>query len=152
MKFLTAWGINSLNLKDNIKVKTVTMRQVRKLLLILIFFLSLCTQLFAGNTGKIAGKIIDGQAGEPLVGANVIIVGTNLGAASGEDGYYYILQVPPGIYEMKVIYIGCKTVTVKGIRVNVDLTTRIDIDLETQAIEGQEVTVIAQQKVIQHDV
>ena len=128
------------------------MRQIRKLLLILIFFLSLYTQLFAGNTGKIAGKIIDGQVGEPLVGANVIIVGTNLGAATGEDGYYYILQVPPGIYEMKVIYIGYKTVTVKGIRVNVDLTTIIDIDLETQAIEGQEVTVIAQQKVIQHDV
>ncbi|MCK4296191.1 MAG: carboxypeptidase-like regulatory domain-containing protein, partial [Candidatus Marinimicrobia bacterium] len=141
-----------MNLKDITKIKIVTIRQNRKILLILIFFLSLSIQLFAGNTGKIAGIITDKQSGETLIGANIILVGTNLGAATGEDGSYYILQVPPGTYEMKVSYIGYKTVTVKNVRVNVDLTTKIDVATESQAIAGQEVLVIAQQKVIQHDV
>ncbi|MCK4689208.1 MAG: carboxypeptidase-like regulatory domain-containing protein, partial [Candidatus Marinimicrobia bacterium] len=109
-------------------------------------------QLFAGNTGKIAGVITDKQSGETLIGANVILIGTNLGAASRKNGSYYILQVPPGIYEMKVSYIGYKTVTIKDVRVNVDLTTKIDVATESQAIAGLEVLVIAQQKVIQHDV
>ena len=39
-------------------------------------------QVFAGTTGKISGQIIDVTTGEPLIGANVIIVGTNLGAAT----------------------------------------------------------------------
>ncbi len=128
------------------------MRQNSKFLLIIIFFLSLSIQLFAGNTGKIAGVITDKQSGETLIGANVILIGTNLGAASRKNGSYYILQVPPGIYEMKVSYIGYKTVTIKDVRVNVDLTTKIDVATESQAIAGLEVLVIAQQKVIQHDV
>jgi len=49
-----------------------------------------------GNTGKIAGKVTDAQTGEPIVGVNVVVEGTYLGAATDFDGNYTIINVPPG--------------------------------------------------------
>ena len=43
--------------------------------------------LLAGTTGKIAGRIVDAESGEPLTLANVLIEGTSMGAASDFDGY-----------------------------------------------------------------
>ncbi len=51
-----------------------------------------------GNTGKITGIVKDAQTGETLVGANVVIEGTMMGAATNIDGYYVILNIPPGKY------------------------------------------------------
>ena len=49
----------------------------------LLFIIS--ANSIAGTTGKIAGKVIDATTGEPLIGANVIIMGTTLGAARSEE-------------------------------------------------------------------
>lgn len=43
---------------------------------------------FAGNTGKIAGLVKDAQTGETLVGVNIVIEGTSMGAATNIDGHY----------------------------------------------------------------
>lgn len=110
------------------------------------------SELFAGNTGKMMGIVIDKQTGEPLIGANVIIKGTNLGAATDVDGSYYILQIPPGVYELEVSYIGYHTVTVKDIRVKADLTQQINIQMEPEFIEYPEVVIIADQPMVQKDI
>ena len=47
----------------------------------------------AGTTGKVAGKVLDAQTGEPLVGVNVMLVGTTLGASSDIEGEYFILNI-----------------------------------------------------------
>ena len=47
--------------------------KITQLLLILIIVFSLSVILFAGQTGKIAGKVIDKETGAALAGANVII-------------------------------------------------------------------------------
>ena len=44
--------------------------------------------VFAGVTGKISGTIKDANTGEPLPGANVVLVGTTQGAATDLDGNY----------------------------------------------------------------
>jgi len=51
-------------------------------ILILAFCLGLSTLLLAGTTGKISGRITDASSGDPLMGVNVIITGTNMGAAT----------------------------------------------------------------------
>ena len=48
------------------------------------------TLLFAGQTGKISGTILDRDTGEPVIGANVILENTFFGAAADIEGYYYI--------------------------------------------------------------
>jgi hypothetical protein len=60
----------------------------------------------AGTTGKIAGEVKDAQTGEALAGANVVIEGTTSGAATNVDGYYAILNVPPGKYTVYASAIG----------------------------------------------
>ncbi|RKY55294.1 MAG: hypothetical protein DRP89_03605, partial [Candidatus Neomarinimicrobiota bacterium] len=107
---------------------------------------------YAGNTGKIAGKVIDKQTDKPLFGANVIIKNTYLGAATSKDGSYYILQVPPGKYDMVISFIGYNTLTIREVRVEVDLTTHIDAYMESSAIETQSIEVVADNEMIQKDI
>lgn len=109
-------------------------------------------ELIAANTGKIAGKVIDKQTGDPLIGANVVVEGTDLGAATGEKGRYYIIQVPPGTYSLQCSYIGYHTLTVKEVRVTSGLTTEINFELESEAIESPTVEVVAERSMVQKDV
>jgi hypothetical protein len=56
--------------------------------------------------GAITGYITDAQTGEPLIGANVLLVGTSYGSATDINGRYYITNVPASNYSVKVSYIG----------------------------------------------
>lgn len=56
--------------------------------------------MYAGVTGKIAGKVTDTQTGEELIGINVLIEGTTTGAATGIDGTYIINNIEPGVYTL----------------------------------------------------
>lgn len=108
--------------------------------------------LFAGNTGKIAGTVTDKQTREPLIGANVVIKGTTLGAATDMKGNYYILQIPPGKYQVMVAYIGYHTQTIENVEVRVDLTTRLNFEMESMAIEFPTLTVTAEEPLVQLDI
>jgi hypothetical protein len=61
-------------------------------------------RLLAGSV--IEGKVIDGATGEELWGANVVLIGTSLGAATDEKGFYRITNVEPGEYTIRASYIG----------------------------------------------
>lgn len=116
-----------------------------------IFMLSAVMVMYAGTTGKIAGKIVEESTGEPLVGVNVILVGTAQGAAADLDGNYFILNIPPGTYQLKVVAIGYASVTVNNVRVSIDLTTRMDFQLREEAIAMSEVVVTAERPLVQMD-
>jgi hypothetical protein len=61
---------------------------VRGGVLIILFSLAFSPVAEAAVTGKIAGIVTDAETGEPLPGANVLIEGTALGAATNADGYF----------------------------------------------------------------
>ena len=86
------------------------MRTAGAIVLGLVVFAMTCAH--AGTTGKVAGKVLDAQTGEPLVGVNVLLVGTTLGASSDIDGEYFILNIPPGTYAVKASAVGYGPVTV----------------------------------------
>ncbi len=104
------------------------------------------------QTGKVTGQVVDAETGEPLPGVNVIILETDLGAATDAEGYYNIIGVSPGAYDIQASFIGYATVTVEGIRVNIDLTTTQNFQLQSQAIAGQEVIVEAAAPVVKPDI
>ncbi|MBN2365430.1 MAG: TonB-dependent receptor, partial [Calditrichaeota bacterium] len=126
------------------------MRQLTGILILIIFLAS--TQVWAGNTGKISGRVTDKETGEPLIGVNVLVKETNLGSATDEDGFYFILQVPPGTYDLEFSYIGYHTLTVTGVRVRVDLTQTINVEMESQAVQGPQIEVVAEQLLVQKDI
>lgn len=109
--------------------------------------------LHAGDTGKIAGVVLDATTGEPLVGANVTVSGSYLGGATDEKGEYFILQVPPGRWSVRASVIGYQSVVVENVQVVTDLTTRVDFALSSRVLElGREVSVVAERPLVQRDV
>lgn len=127
-----------------------------KLKLSVLFFLTLILAYgspgWAGTTGKIAGTVVDKETGQPLIGANIIIEGTSLGAATDVNGHYTILEVPPGTYKLKVSYIGYRNTIISHVIVNIDQTARVDISLELEAVNMGELVVVAKRRLIKPDV
>lgn len=110
----------------------------------LFFLLFLYSLLICGTTGKISGVLTDADTGEPLIGVNVIVERTALGAATDVDGAYVILNVPPGLYTMTFSYIGYQAVRVMDVRVNVDFTTRLNQKLTQTTLEMEAVEVFGE--------
>ena len=108
--------------------------------------------VFAGTTGKIAGVARDAQTGEPLPSVNVVIEGTMLGAATNPDGYFVILNIPPGRYKVVASLVGYKTASAVNVRVDIDQTTDLNLRLTEETIAGEEVTVVATRPIVQRDV
>jgi outer membrane receptor protein involved in Fe transport len=109
--------------------------------------------LHAGTTGKIVGRVVDKQTGQGLAGANVIVVGTKMGAAADQNGYYFIQQVPPGTYSLKATVMGFTPVTVTNVKVAVDLTTKINFSLAATVLQITEgMTIVAERPIIEKDV
>jgi outer membrane receptor protein involved in Fe transport len=113
--------------------------------------LTVYTAAFAGTTGKIAGEVKDKQTGEPLVGASVVLAGTTYGAATNIEGYFTILNVPPGTYTISCSGVGFNKETVSGVKVSIDLTTTLDFALQSTSIEVGEVTVTAESRAVKRD-
>ena len=124
----------------------------KNLLLFLIIISCSLSYTFAGTTGKITGKVTDSKTKEALPFVNVIVEGTNLGAATDIDGNYVILNVPPGKYNIRAQYIGYQTVLVENIEVNIDLTTTVDFELSESTVNLQEVVIQGAQDLIKKDV
>jgi outer membrane receptor protein involved in Fe transport len=123
-----------------------------KKFLLIVVILFIAPAVFAQTTGKIIGVITDKATGEPLPGVNVIVVGTNLGSATDVDGYFVILNVPVGRYDVKSIYVGYKDVVVQGARVSVDHTTEVNFEVEATTLELEEaILVTAERELIRRD-
>lgn len=109
-------------------------------------------EALAGVTGKIAGTIKDAETGEPLPGANVVIVGTRMGAAADVDGDYFIMNIPPGTYAVEASMMGYRSVSKTEVIVSVDHTTTVDFTIEPTVIKMPGVTVTAGREIISMDV
>ncbi|MBN2089177.1 TonB-dependent receptor, partial [candidate division KSB1 bacterium] len=120
-------------------------KSLLSLILCLFLFVLLCLPqtLPAATTGKIAGKVIDQQSGEPLIGANVSIVGTSYGAATDFNGDFYIINIPPGKYALQASMMGYGNVKMENILVATNATTNLTFKLAPTVIEGETVVVTA---------
>jgi len=117
---------------------------MKKLFFFMVIVLLSYSFIFAGTTGKISGKITDAETGEGLPGANIQIEGSFFGAATNVNGNYTILNVPPGLYTIKISFIGYQTLLVKEVRVNVDFTVRVEQQLQPSAVEMAAVEVFGE--------
>ena len=100
--------------------------------IILIILLNI---VFSQTTGKISGTIKDQSSSLPIIGANIIIINQGIGAATDLDGNFFILNVDPGLYDLRVDYIGYESKIIKDIQVSVNRTTTRNIVLKQSFIE-----------------
>ncbi len=124
---------------------------MRKLLVIVIGML-LAIPVFAGETGKIKGFVYDAETGEPLPGANVVIEGTNLGAATDMDGFFFIINVPPGTYTVRASMLSYADMVIKNVKVYADQTTELVFRLKPQALQSKAIVVTAKEPIVKKDI
>ncbi len=106
-----------------------------------IIFLFLAAVVAFGSSGSIAGKVVDKRTGEPIGGANVLVQGTELGAATTLDGKYTVDGVEPGSYNVRFSVIGYKTIIENRVVVRPGKPTYLNVALEESFIKGEEVIV-----------
>jgi outer membrane receptor protein involved in Fe transport len=107
----------------------------------------------AGTFGKVVGRVTDKSNSEALVGATARLLGTSLGTVTDQDGNYVILNVTPGMYTLRITFVGFTGVDTKEIRVVQDLTTEINVELTQRTLELKEVVeVIARRPMVQKEV
>lgn len=120
---------------------------------VFLFFLLLPMSIWAGTTGKIVGTVKDASNGQPLPGVNIILEGTQIGAASDANGYFSIINIPPGRYTLVARMMGYTTTRVTDVHVRVDLTTHLPIELSSTVLKlGKSVTITATRPLIQKDI
>ncbi|MCU0453338.1 MAG: TonB-dependent receptor [Bacteroidetes bacterium] len=122
-------------------------------ILLALAALSLCVASLdaQGQRGKLSGAVMDARTQEPLIGANVFLEGTTLGAATDFEGRYTILNIPPGSYSVIGSMLGYNRTVVRGVEVNIDRTTNLTLRLEDATIEQKEVVVTAERPKIIRD-
>lgn len=95
--------------------------------------------------GTLTGVVMDSAKADPLIGANVYLVGTALGSVSDIEGKYRIVNVPEGHYTLRISYIGYRTRNLRvqvtagqtlnrNVRLVSDVATGISVDVTAQAI------------------
>lgn len=125
--------INTQAMKSIDKAPHQSKYQALILLLIIVFISSI--QIAFGQA--ITGTITDKSNGEPILFANVVVMGDSnavlTGTTSDLDGFFNIHQLEPGKYDLKITFIGYKTLEVKDVQV--PLSSPLEVELEFYVAE-----------------
>jgi len=108
-----------------------------KLVILAIFF----TTFQAFSQGIIRGKVFNSVNNEPVAFANVLVLNTDLGAITDENGNYEINNVPPGLYNVRASFVGYKSSTAFEVQVILARGTQLDFELMEEASDLSEVVV-----------
>ncbi|MFN3693934.1 MAG: carboxypeptidase-like regulatory domain-containing protein, partial [Ignavibacterium sp.] len=109
---------------------------------IFLIFLMGYLPLLAQGKGTITGYVLDKETGEPIIGANVLIENSNIGAATDLEGKFIIENVNPGKYNIIISYISYSKLTIKDVVVTAGKSTDLKVALTSEAISVDEVVVI----------
>ena len=116
-----------------------------------IHLLLLAGPVFAQAVGSITGLVTD-QSGGLVPGVTIEVTNTATGqvrtAVTGTDGYFTVVQLPPGPYAVKGTLSGFKTAVREGVTVTVETTSRVDLQMTVGALE-EAVTVTADSPLVE---
>jgi len=102
-------------------MKPLILNKHLKLAVLLLFAFGLTNFAVAQRT--ISGTVTDAESGEPLIGANILVVGTSTGTASDIDGSYSV-NVPEGASVLEFSYTGYTSQ-----RITIGASDVIDIEM-----------------------
>ena len=117
-------------------------KYLTKKLPLVILLLAFVSTIVSAQTGKISGRITN-QDGKPLAGANVVVKGSSIGAASNIRGEFVLTGVPSGSQVLTATYIGYQKKNI-NVEVEADEMINVNIELESKSIKGEEVEITAQ--------
>ena len=109
--------------------------------LLVILIMAAYSLDLAAQNGELRGSITDQKTGEPLFGATVFLVDTDLGAATNFDGEYVLSNIPPNTYNIRVSFIGYRSQIIYNVVIRSEGNIDIDVQLEQAEIGLDEVVV-----------
>lgn len=109
--------------------------------LFVVFFSSFYF-ILNGQSGNIAGIIIDKETKETVIGANVSVLGTTNGATTDLDGYFVIRNLTPGTYQIEVTSLGFETINISDVTVTAGKTTDLNVSMGTSSLLLNEVQIV----------
>lgn len=113
---------------------------MKKLFFTLLILLS--NSLFAQTpSGDLYGRVYDFTTKQPIPFANVIVIGTNYGAATNKEGYYKINNLPVSTYQIRASVIGYNPQTKTDVVIQTGKPAEINFELVAEAIILEGVTV-----------
>ncbi|MFH1220773.1 MAG: TonB-dependent receptor [Candidatus Eisenbacteria bacterium] len=128
------------------------MQRIGVLVAFVIVGITLVPSLYGGTSGKIAGMVVDGDTGEPLVAVNITVGSTGTGAVSNIEGRYHIVNVMPGTYTVKATMMGYQAIIKEDVMVNADFTSTVDFELSPAVLDiVPEIVVTAERPMIRKD-
>lgn len=121
-------------------------RAVRIAMLLSLFACPLYAQ-----TGSLAGKVTDLETGEPLPGANVVVLaagasGPPTGGAAGVNGEYDVRGLQPGTYMVTATFIGYSKKEIRNVEIRAGETRTLNIQLEQSAINVDAISITASRR------
>lgn len=90
---------------------------------------------YAQSLGTIKGSIKDASTKEPLIGASVLVIGTNYGGSSDANGQFYF-KAPIGKHRIQVSFVGYKTLQ-KEVSIKTGETITIEFEMQPDVIGTQ---------------
>jgi hypothetical protein len=110
---------------------------------LLLFHCAFSSASLSQQLSQITGKITNQSSGEALLGINIALVGTSLGASTDIDGKFTIHKIPAGTYDVRISGVGYTTKTVQKLRVTPESPTELNVNLSEETLNLQEVVISA---------
>jgi hypothetical protein len=95
------------------------------------------------QTGVIKGVVKDKLTNDAIIGANISLIGTDIGTSTDIDGKYIIEDLKPGFYTIEVSYIGYENITQSEIEIQGIRPTILDFEMGENTNQLKEVVVTA---------
>lgn len=93
--------------------------------------------------GSVKGQVLDISTLQPVINANIVVIGTDHGAASDLDGNFRISGIAPGTFHIQASALGYKPETKSELHVSPSRVTTVEFQLESTVITSEEVVVKA---------
>lgn len=123
----------------------------KKIILMCLFIVFIMIPLFAVNTGKLVGRVIDRNR-NPVAYANIILKGTAYDAITDEKGKFLISDITPGTYTIVCQLMGYADLEMVDVKIKANETRVVKILLPMRhGYEGGTITVSGKEGLVQKD-
>jgi hypothetical protein len=95
---------------------------------------------------SITGIVLNKSNNQPVVLANVSVIGSAFGASTDTAGKFVISQIPPGSYDVRISALGFGTTIVRNISVIANQSTKLDLSLTEQYVQMSDVVTVGNQR------
>ena len=83
--------------------------------------------------GRVAGRVVDAETGQPLPSATVLLADARAGTAAGPDGLFVLSDVEPGRHRIVATYVGYEPAVLGEVRVEPGAASTVELRMRAQA-------------------